>query len=77
MTDMTLDDEIDRLDTGISEYPDVAGIDSAARRRRRCTRAIMDRRRPRTAAAVAPLRSSSAAVPRPLRPRQVRSGAVG
>ena len=31
MTDLTLHDDIDRLDTGITRNPDVSGIISAAR----------------------------------------------
>ena len=55
MTDLTLHDDIDRLDTGITQDPDVSGIISAARRRRRRTRAIMTVGGLATAAVVAPL----------------------
>jgi hypothetical protein len=55
MTDLTLHDDIDRLDTGIAQDPDVSGIISAARRRRRRTRAIMTVGGLATAAVVAPL----------------------
>ena len=55
MTDLTLHDDIDRLDTGITQDPDVSGIISAARRRRRRTRAIITVGGLATAAVVAPL----------------------
>ena len=55
MTDTTLHDDIDRLDTGISQHPDVSGIISAARRRRRRTRTIVTAGGLATAAVVAPL----------------------
>jgi hypothetical protein len=55
MNDLTLFDDIDRLDTGITQDPDVSGIISAARRRRRRTRAIITAGGLATAAVVAPL----------------------
>ncbi len=55
MTDLTLHDDIDRLDSGITRDPDVSGIITAARRRRRLTRAILTAGGLATAAVVAPL----------------------
>ena len=55
MTDLDLHHEFDRLDTGLSDHPDLAGLWAGGQRRRRRTRAIWTATGLATAAVVAPL----------------------
>ena len=55
MSDIDVHEEFDRLDTGISDHPDLAGLWAGGPRRRRRTRAIWTAGALATAAVVAPL----------------------